>query len=212
VADADKEKSALGVTRDIVALGAIFLFFAGFVYRHFYLVDLGIRRTGDSPSFEFLISSWTVFQREPHVFLVPAFLIGLLFALRKPLEIRSLPFMHLWYRPVETGILAIIVLSASWMIFEAAAKTADTVARQTRLGKVSSAAEFVFAADVQEAYPTLERNSKNDELRILGRDETFLYILDQPNMRDASGDIPLAAATVYAIPHESIRSYRIIVP
>jgi hypothetical protein len=203
-----EQQKPLAIARDVAAVAGIFLFFAGFVYQFFLEQGLGLHRTGNAPIYEIVADSWAVFQRHPAPFTLTALAFLVIVLAHSVFRWRVSGQAGKAYDFAELVIVATATVGAFIYIFSTARATGREVANRTRSGVESSSVEIAFSSAVQNRYPGLVDASKNHELRIVGRDSQFMYILDQPIPELT----PVPSARTFAIRVKDVESYFVIIP
>jgi len=203
-----EQQKPLALARDVAAVAGIFLFFAGFVYHFFLEQGIGLSRIGEVQFYQFVADSWTVFHLHPAAFGVATLAFLMIVLARELLRPRIPQSTRTGYDSVELAAIVMVTVGAFVYIFGTARATGLEVAERTRSGLESSSVEIVFSRAVRKRYPDLVLANNNEELRIVGRDNHYMYILDQPGQNVK----PIPSAKTYAIRLQDIESYRMTIP
>jgi len=203
-----EQQKPLALARDVAAVAGIFLFFAGFVYHFFLEQGIGLSRIGEVPFYQFVADSWTVFHLHPAAFGTATLAFLMIVLARGLLRPRIPESTRAGYDFIEVAAIVLVTVGAFVYIFATARATGLEVAERTRSGLESAAAEIVFSPALRKRYPELIIANNNEELRIVGRDGHYMYILDQPGQNVK----PIPSAETYAIRLQDIESYRMTIP
>ncbi|MDB5071526.1 MAG: hypothetical protein JWM87_2637 [Candidatus Eremiobacteraeota bacterium] len=179
IATGKPEKDALTVARDIAAVAAIYLLFAGYVYNFYFSERLGIPKAADAPIYAVVASAWTVVAWNHWWFIVAAVLVaaGATVSTRLPAASAAKP----WVAPAAAVLFATLALAAFPLIFIAAHATGNAVATETLQGRWLKPAHFRFKPGIAAVYSGIERADSRNALRLIATTPQAVYVLQVSN-------------------------------
>jgi hypothetical protein len=211
--DSSKEQSArlikavLSDPKSLVALFAVYLYFLGFIFAHYYYDHFGLRATiNDLPLFTMFVLAYNVLTANPLLSLWGCVLLvasSLYWLLPEKRDAKK------WWTAAVDVALAVGILGFLPYAFSCAHKTAERLAADVRRG-VWQLPEFQveFKPDKMPAYTNLSAAASAAPLKLLIENKDYYFLLWQPSVSDIP-DIP--ACTIYTVRKEDLQVGKTII-
>jgi hypothetical protein len=191
--------SALSMARDVVVLAAVYLYFAGFMYKYYYFDSFHIKSALDAvSSYVAFVYSYTVFLENLVELIIVAILIVAVVAVIMA-RTKSQPET----RKVAIGSAAIIFALVAFPVinrwsWKAAAADAEDTRRAAALGNDTA---LTLVDEKRKFYGADFLNAASGEgLHILAKSDKYTYFLQQP----PNGSKAFAKVTI--VPNDEIGS------
>ena len=211
-ADAPKEEratnqvSVVGLFRDVTTIAAIYLFFAGFIYRYYYFRGLGIPISDVNASLETVTAySFSVFADNWFLALVAilAVVICWLFLMRAPRFTATVA-------PYRLMITFALALAAFPLLYAMARRTAAEEVLRVRLNPevVFGRASLTIRKDRMPYPDPFKKAVSADSAYILEKTTSALYVyVRQTRLHNSKNEPP---GFVYIVPNDDVANARTV--
>jgi hypothetical protein len=195
----------LSRARDAAFIGAIYVFFAGFTYRHYYLEHFAIGGSGvdESPP-DTCAYAYTVVTDNLQWFILAGLFVALMWFLAWFCNVPAVPVVIVLVAFGATGFFLIDRAAYSAALMESTAVRGHSDPDYTLEIDISAAGRQLLGKDLLNA-------ASSNGLRLLSKTSTDYYFLRQPLSRRGT-DTELPRGFVYTIPRSYVIDIKTVLP
>jgi hypothetical protein len=219
--------NAISRVRDVAFIAAVYLFFAGFIYRYYYLTSFGIDpKFEDSGLYSVLVYAYSVFddvfQRNPftHRWLWVIAAALLIVAVGTNAYLRETRRLYRWkaarvaveLRRVALPAAVIVALILIPWVFNAAERAGLSDAAKVRAAHngIDYAVSVTLTDDAAKHYDNdIQSALASYSLRLISESDSVYYFLNQPPNPAQTG---VMRGAVFAVRKNDVQSIKLALP
>jgi hypothetical protein len=219
--------NAIARIRDVAFIAAVYLFFAGFIYRYYYLTSFGISpKFEDSALYSVLVYAYSVFddvfQRSPftHRSLWILAAVLLIVAVGANAYLRATRRLYRWkaarialaLRRIALPAAVIVALMLIPWLFNAAERAGLSDAAKVRAAHngIDYAVSVTLTDEAAKHYDKDLRSAlASYSVRLISESDSVYYFLDQP---PSAAQTDVMRGAVFAVRKEDVQSIKLSLP
>jgi hypothetical protein len=219
--------NAVSRIRDVAFIAAVYLFFAGFIYRYYYLTSFGINpKFEDSALYSVLVYAYSVFddvfRRSPftHWWLSVLVAVIVVVAVGTNAYLRETRRLYRWKaarvavelrRVAQPAAIIVALVLIPWL-FDAAERAGLSDAANVRLAQngIDYAVSVTLTEDAGKHYDKdIQSALASYTLRLVSESDSAYYFLDQPASAPQTG---VRRAGIFVVRKDDVQSIKLALP